>query len=698
MSSPVNPVAPKRTMRAGHAAHATVARAGRRPGRGPRYPHGAMDERVLAERLITYDTSTGDGLRAAVGFVKGWLEARDIPVHGSRVRRPAGGARRRRSGRRPVRDPPRPRRRRPGARRPVHAARRGRPADRPRRLRHEGRARGDDVRRPRHRRSNGKVRVRFICVPDEESDDLEHPLHRGARAGGPAGGLRDHRRADRPAHRRPGEGGSRGPRRSQRHRRARLDAVARRQRDPQGLRRVPSDRDPTLQPRVVGPLRPPLDQRRADRRRRRLQQGARPLHAWTSTSATSPTRTPARSSPRSARSSDVRIVKTFQRAPAHVSRSNPYVRALREAVSKSLDDEALSIGRDGASDAISFLRGRRAGGRVRPHRRRPPRPRGVGLDRVAARATARRCATSSRDLPGWLAQADERRRARRCGPSTAASRVSVYEGEAPPRLGWHMWKRFAIGGAARRAAHGDRRRERRAAAGPRGRSTVFQRESTPIPGIKNVLDKVDPGGPQTILVLGSDRRYGDGRTIPARSDTIIVVRLDPDKNATAIMSIPRDLKVEIPGYGTGQDQRGLRDRRPEAHGADGQGAARHPDQPRRQRELRRLPARRQPPRLRLRRHRPALLQRQRRPRRLRDDRPQARLPEALRQGRAGLRALPPHRRRLRARRAPAGVPAPGQGPDRPRQGLRRPQGAAEDLRPLHADRHRRATTTPRSCG
>ena len=34
-----------------------------------------MDERVLAERLITYDTSTRDGLRAAVGFVKGWLEA-----------------------------------------------------------------------------------------------------------------------------------------------------------------------------------------------------------------------------------------------------------------------------------------------------------------------------------------------------------------------------------------------------------------------------------------------------------------------------------------------------------------------------------------------------------------------------------------------------------------------------------------------
>jgi succinyl-diaminopimelate desuccinylase len=39
-----------------------------------------MDERVLSERLITYDTSTADGIQSAAGFVKGWLEARDIEV------------------------------------------------------------------------------------------------------------------------------------------------------------------------------------------------------------------------------------------------------------------------------------------------------------------------------------------------------------------------------------------------------------------------------------------------------------------------------------------------------------------------------------------------------------------------------------------------------------------------------------------
>jgi succinyl-diaminopimelate desuccinylase len=42
-----------------------------------------MDERALAERLITYDTSTLQGMQSAAGFVKGWLEARDVEVTGT---------------------------------------------------------------------------------------------------------------------------------------------------------------------------------------------------------------------------------------------------------------------------------------------------------------------------------------------------------------------------------------------------------------------------------------------------------------------------------------------------------------------------------------------------------------------------------------------------------------------------------------
>lgn len=41
-----------------------------------------MDERALSERLITYDTSTLEGIRSAAGFVKGWLESRDLDVAG----------------------------------------------------------------------------------------------------------------------------------------------------------------------------------------------------------------------------------------------------------------------------------------------------------------------------------------------------------------------------------------------------------------------------------------------------------------------------------------------------------------------------------------------------------------------------------------------------------------------------------------
>ena len=52
---------------------------------------------------------------------------------------------------------------------------------------------------------------------------------------------------------------------------------------------------------------------------------------------------------------DLEIVKCFTRAPAIVSRQNVYVQALRDGVSSSIEGEALSVGRDGASDAISFL-------------------------------------------------------------------------------------------------------------------------------------------------------------------------------------------------------------------------------------------------------------------------------------------------------------------------------------------------------
>ncbi len=80
---------------------------------------------------------------------------------------------------------------------------------------------------------------------------------------------------------------------------------------------------------------------------------------------------------------------------------------------------------------------------------------------------------------------------------------------------------------------------------------IVRTEGQTIPGVKNALDNVDGGGPQTILMIGSDRRYTERNAKGAgRSDTLMLVRLDPNKEATAVMSIPRDLKVDIPGYGS----------------------------------------------------------------------------------------------------------------------------------------------------
>jgi succinyl-diaminopimelate desuccinylase len=52
---------------------------------------------------------------------------------------------------------------------------------------------------------------------------------------------------------------------------------------------------------------------------------------------------------------DVRVVKHFSRPPAIVDRNNPFVQVLTESVSQFLDKQAISVGRDGASDAISFI-------------------------------------------------------------------------------------------------------------------------------------------------------------------------------------------------------------------------------------------------------------------------------------------------------------------------------------------------------
>jgi len=57
--------------------------------------------------------------------------------------------------------------------------------------------------------------------------------------------------------------------------------------------------------------------------------------------------------------------------------------------------------------------------------------------------------------------------------------------------------------------------------------------------------------PTLILLLGTDGdRTQTARSDVARSDSILLLRTDPRHNRMAFLSIPRDLRVEIPGYGS----------------------------------------------------------------------------------------------------------------------------------------------------
>ncbi|MEM9773577.1 MAG: LCP family protein [Chloroflexota bacterium] len=51
----------------------------------------------------------------------------------------------------------------------------------------------------------------------------------------------------------------------------------------------------------------------------------------------------------------------------------------------------------------------------------------------------------------------------------------------------------------------------------------------------------------TILVMGIDRRCDE--TGPVRTDTLMLLTVDPISKTAAILSLPRDLWVEIPGFG-----------------------------------------------------------------------------------------------------------------------------------------------------
>lgn len=84
------------------------------------------------------------------------------------------------------------------------------------------------------------------------------------------------------------------------------------------------------------------------------------------------------------------------------------------------------------------------------------------------------------------------------------------------------------------------------------RSSVSEANGRLDRGTRAVLAPQDGmllGKPTTILLLGTDHANRADRQSARRSDSIMVVRTDPKRGRLAYLSIPRDLRVDVPGLG-----------------------------------------------------------------------------------------------------------------------------------------------------
>lgn len=79
--------------------------------------------------------------------------------------------------------------------------------------------------------------------------------------------------------------------------------------------------------------------------------------------------------------------------------------------------------------------------------------------------------------------------------------------------------------------------------------TKGQKSATELDEINDVLVKTTSfDEPFYMMLIGSDAREDD-ESMGARSDTNIVVRVDPTTNSATLVSIPRDTMINIDGYG-----------------------------------------------------------------------------------------------------------------------------------------------------
>ncbi len=134
-------------------------------------------------------------------------------------------------------------------------------------------------------------------------------------------------------------------------------------------------------------------------------------------------------------------------------------------------------------------------------------------------------------------------------PTRARPKMTVYGGGRPPKKRRRRWLRIALwtfgsffvvflacAGIVAYWLYGDYSRI----------TSNSQDVKEATKALDNTLPQAD--APVTALVIGSDHRYTDGSS-PSRSDTFMVVRIDPKHHIVSMLSFPRDLWVEIPGFG-----------------------------------------------------------------------------------------------------------------------------------------------------
>jgi len=116
----------------------------------------------------------------------------------------------------------------------------------------------------------------------------------------------------------------------------------------------------------------------------------------------------------------------------------------------------------------------------------------------------------------------------------------------PPRVSWGLYQRYAIAGAliilmtAASVATAGLMEVKKIVEPLQQRPAAKLRPDT--------VKRAEAGEAQTLLLVGSDRRYGWKRK-ESHSDTMMLLRLDPDQEAIGVLSVPRDLVTEIPGHG-----------------------------------------------------------------------------------------------------------------------------------------------------